>query len=262
MSTENDISPLPASPKRRKSLDAPKAAHLRDPQLRAEAGLFYMTDQSAPTLEQMSQDARFSAVTKKTLERWSIDDKWVERRAEFFKKWTARAMDRMGTEICKLRQRDLGDLETIRTKALEWLADAEIQPRSWEGVAKVLMEASDKRTILAEAIGQELMPSTTKAEIKPEDVGTNSAELQLAAKSILAHRRAALAGVSATPIGRDAGVVVADVALDLSVNQDGAVPQVHDVEVLLSSTAGGERPPLSLGLGDEDDEDADEDEQP
>lgn len=169
---------------------APIGALTRDPKLRAEAGIFYMTDQNGPTLEEMSKDQRFAKVSLKTLERWSKEDKWVERRSIFFQTWAARARERIGTELCRLRQRDLADLETVRALALDRLNDEMVLPKSWEGVAKILLEATEHRDRIATAIGVELMPGQgEQKQVTPEDVGASPEELQLAAKEILRHRR-------------------------------------------------------------------------
>jgi hypothetical protein len=143
-----------------------------------------------PTLEEMSKDPRFAKVTQKTLERWSKEDQWVERRSAFFSAWKSRAKERLGTELCRLRQRDLADLETIRSLALEKLTDEMVMPKSWEGVAKILLEATEHRDRIATAVGAELMPGQgEQKQLRPEDVGASSEELQLAAKEILRHRR-------------------------------------------------------------------------
>jgi hypothetical protein len=172
-------------------LPLPSPAKRGDPRLRAEAGIYYMTHDT-PTLEEMSQDPRFSNVTLKTLERWSKDDQWVERRAAFFQAWKQRANQRLGTELCRLRQRDLADLETVRSLALEKLNDGLLEPKSWEGVAKILLDATEHRDRIAAAIGNELMPGQSEQkQLRPEDVGATSEELKIAAREILRHRREA-----------------------------------------------------------------------
>jgi hypothetical protein len=201
MSGSNDMKSTlaEATPTTKPRTKAPTGALTRDPRLRAEAGIYYMTNQD-PTLEEMSQDPRFSKVALKTLERWCKEDKWVERRSAFFQAWSARAKERLGTELCRLRQRDLADLETVRALALEKMNDEMVTPKSWEGVAKILLEATEHRDRIATAIGQELMPGPgEQKQIRPEDVGASPEELQLAAKEILRHRRESMRLTIAAP---------------------------------------------------------------
>ena len=173
---------------------APKKSLSRDPKLRAEAGLAYMTDPAALSIDALHKDTRFASVSKKTLERWSKEDRWVERREAFFEEWAERARQRLGSEFCRMRQRDLADLESLRTLALSHLTDEAVKPKSWEGVAKVLLEATVHRERIAQAVGDEIDPRAgaprgalaAASEAEPEQTPE---ELDVAMRAILQARR-------------------------------------------------------------------------
>lgn len=220
-----------------------------DANLRAAAGIYYMTDESAPTLEVMSRDARFNSVALKTLERWCKDDQWVERRSAFLQKWKDRANARIGTELCRIRQRDLADLEMLRDMAIEKLNDDLTMPKSWEGVAKILLEATEHRDRIASAIGSELMPTHggEQPALTAQDVGVAPEELQLAAKAILQQRREALriaaGGLSGLHASPPAPVVTPP------------APVIIETEAV--AVPSEPRPAVSIGVGDEEDDEED-----
>ena len=55
----------------------------RNGRLRLDAGMAYMSDPNCSSIDKLSNDPRFGSVTKRTLERWASEDKWVERRQGF-----------------------------------------------------------------------------------------------------------------------------------------------------------------------------------
>jgi hypothetical protein len=227
----------------------------REPKLRYEAGLVYMTDTKSPTIEQLSKDARFSSLSKKTLERWSKEDKWVERRTAFFEAWAKKAREAMGSKLSQIRQRDLDDLEFIRDRSIELLDDTSgLMPRSWEGVAKIALEATEHRDRIAAAIGAELLPQAIAEQksLTPADVGMLPEELQLAAKVILGHRR---------DVHRQGAGLAADGNV---ISANNVVIDVTPVPVLMpkSAPASAEKQVTlpSIGVGDEYDDEEEDDE--
>ncbi len=168
-----------------------KKAQQRNARLRLDAGLAYMTDPERGSIEQLAGDERFQLVSKRTLERWASEDRWTERRAEWLDEWGKIAKAKIGSALCRQRQDEFEQLIAIRQQALALLADELTQPKSWEGVAKVLLEINKRIEGVAISIGNELMPG------RPGGVRTDSGSTQISdverealTKQILAMRRA------------------------------------------------------------------------
>ena len=178
----------------------------RWPKLRSEAGLIYMTDPRSPSIAEVAKNPKFQGISPTTLERWCNEDRWVERRTQFFEAWQQKAQARIGSELCRIRQRDLSDLEEIRKMALEKLHDPLVMAKSWEGVMKVFLEAMEHRERLTDAIGLELMPPSNepRAAATAADVDILPEEVQIAAREILRSRRAALLAESGIVVEADA----------------------------------------------------------
>lgn len=178
-----------------KVIEMEKKAASKNARLRLDAGLVYMTDQEGMSIDDLSKDERFRGVSKRTLERWSKEDRWVERRSEFFEKWAAIARERLGSQLCQLRQQELTQLEEIQMLAMDKIRSELTGPKSWEGVVKVLLDANRRVESLAAAIGTEIMPGQQQARFGGGGgVQLSEVEKSTLAKQILSMRRDAVRG--------------------------------------------------------------------
>jgi hypothetical protein len=176
----------------------------RNPQLRYDAGLAYMTDPQAPSIERLHRDPRFAKVSKRTLERWCKEDQWVERRQAFFEAWANQARERIGSAQAKARVGAIAALDEVKQMALEKLRYDTVEPKSWEGVARVVVETERMTEELRVAVAGELMPptaaGTVQRQLSAADLNLTPEEVQTAAKAILQQRRAGVRFASAVTI--------------------------------------------------------------
>lgn len=133
--------------------------------LRLDAGLAYMTHPTGTTIEELHADPRFSVVSKRTLERWSSEDMWVERRTEFLQAWAEQAKQRLGTELTKARMQEMKDLQEVREIAMEKIRDEMTAPKSLEGMIKALVEIGKREEAVAVGVAGEMMPGDTQMGI-------------------------------------------------------------------------------------------------
>jgi hypothetical protein len=188
------------------------AKHKRNFRLRIDAGLAYMTHPQGLTLDELAQDPRFARVSKRTLERWSSKDKWVERRQEFVAVWTARAKEKLGTNFMQRRLQELEELEEVGVRLLEALRNDETKPRTLEGVAKVFLDIGRRRDEIVTNVGNELVPGDGERRqvAAPPVPALPPGEAAQLAKELLRIRRSALRA----EIGLDPDAVVVDVMPD------------------------------------------------
>jgi hypothetical protein len=183
-------------------LDLEKKVTAKNARMRLDAGLVYMTDQSGITLDQLANDERFN-VSKRTLERWCKEDRWVERRQEFLENWAAVARGRLGSELCRLRQGELAQLEEIQQLAMEKVRSELTVTKSWEGVVKVLLDTNRRVEALAASIGAEIMPGQATARFGGNSEGgeqLSETEKQSLAKQLLQMRRDAIRRDGGQPV--------------------------------------------------------------
>lgn len=133
--------------------------------LRLDAGLVYMTHPTGTTIEELHKDPRFAVVTARTLERWSSDDKWVERRTEFLQAWAEQAKAKLGTELTKARLQEMSDLQEVRLIAMDKIRDEMTAPKSLEGMIKALVEVGKREESVAVGVANEMMPGNVRMGI-------------------------------------------------------------------------------------------------
>lgn len=168
-----------------------------NPQLRQDAGLTYMTSPEAITVEKLHEDPKFSKLNIQTLRRWCKEDKWVERREQFFVAWADKARDRISSAMAQTRIKQLGILDQIQQQAMNLLSDGDVLPKSWEGVARVAIDAARAGEEIRSVVSAELMPPTAAGtlgpggtkQVLPKDLNLTVEEAQLAAQAILQARR-------------------------------------------------------------------------
>lgn len=162
--------------------------------LRMDAGLAYMTNPDCASLDDLSQDERFRSVSKRTLERWCAEDKWVERRQQFLSRWAEHAKERLGSALSRHRTEEFQQLLRVRELALSKLEDPMLEPKSWEGVAKVLVEINRRIENVAVSVGNEVLPSgLEKQETGPSRL--DPLEREVLRKRLLGLRREKLRAI-------------------------------------------------------------------
>lgn len=157
--------------------------------LRMDAGLVYMTDPDCGSIEQLSTDDRFQSVTKRTLERWCKEDRWVERRQHFLDRWSEHAKERLGSALSRHRTEEFQQLIQVRNLALDKLEDPLLEPKSWEGVAKALIDINRRIENVALSVGNEVLPEGIGAGSDAATGHLSLEEKQTVRKQLLASRR-------------------------------------------------------------------------
>lgn len=127
--------------------------------VRREAGIVFVTDPHGVSVSELHQDPRFQSVPLNVLQDWCTEDRWLERRHEVFEKWRHEVEDRLGSEMAKARIAEIRELHKVRKLALEKLYSPATAAKSWEGVARSLLEINARLEELASSVGREVLPS-------------------------------------------------------------------------------------------------------
>lgn len=89
--------------------------------LRWMAGQIYATNMRGYSITEMKQLPIFQDIHLRTLEAWSLKDKWVENRREVQEKIRVQVENRIATEIAKHRSDQLKTMQTIFDDAIDKL---------------------------------------------------------------------------------------------------------------------------------------------
>lgn len=153
--------------------------------LRVQAAMEYISNPSMPTVADVHADSRFHGVSRRTLERWCLVDRWVERREEFTKAWMDEARSKLGTRLAQERLHELEMLRHLKNLGLGKVEDPMLLPKSWEATVKVILDIAKREDELRQAIGDEVIGSTPSNTLTMGDGKYTDEELLAASKEIL-----------------------------------------------------------------------------
>jgi hypothetical protein len=164
---------------------------------RFAAGMYYTTDLKGTTIERLKRHPMWSKYSLPTLQMWSREDRWVERRRANMKRWQNAIEARIGTEVVKARMKDLEDMRGIYQKMITKLKGKALKAKSYEGMVSALVKLADLMDGWSERLSKEFVP---EAPLGGEDPGISvhrheakptisPAEARVAAKAVMQERR-------------------------------------------------------------------------
>lgn len=148
-------------------------------------------------------------VGKRTVERWSAAGHWTAKRAAFRETVREEVLQKMGTAAIQHRIDELDRIRTIRERGYKLLEDEATLPKSWEGVAKVILEIERRSEELVVAVGSDLVPGSNKpAGLVAAASGApfSDSEKRTVVEALLHRRREELRQMLPAPV--DAGLVI------------------------------------------------------
>jgi len=113
--------------------------------LRKLAELQYVTSQKFVTLEQLNRDEKFKHLSQGTLQFWSIQDQWVEKRKEYFERLKVKLEQKIGNALVQAHYRQLRDLDEISEQMKNMLRRNVVAPKSFEGLVQALLHVEEFR---------------------------------------------------------------------------------------------------------------------
>ena len=138
--------------------------------LREKAGILYKTSSDALGLRDLAAMPELG-VCLSTLQRWCVEDDWVEKRKRFFQGLTAKFEQEIGRQIVNGRVQTLKDMTALFDKSLALTSTMKIEPNSLEGMLGALVRLSKHLDELRQGIGSELVPrdmDTSRPNLKPQ----------------------------------------------------------------------------------------------
>lgn len=188
------------------SKEAFESARGRD-RTRMEAMLLYVTTLENINILSLHKDPRFKPIPIQTFHRWAKDDGWVAKRKGFFGQLYQGLEKRLASTLTQSLYQEVQQLMKIRDLAMTKLTEKDeetgelvLRAKSWEGVAKTLMESNKRLDEIRRMVAIDFLPAGAEAAAKtPEEDSPeavihqyNDEDIQHATKAVLARRRAAI----------------------------------------------------------------------
>lgn len=124
--------------------------------LRTRAVAIYMASSAPDPFEDVMADPSLSVLGAPRLQEWARLDCWDLQRREMQRRVTEQIRLKLLDQVTDMKIRDLEDLGKVIQGAKVLLK--ETPPKSWEGVAKVLLAATNQRAAAMEAVMNRVAP--------------------------------------------------------------------------------------------------------
>lgn len=167
--------------------------------LRVDSALLYVTHMDMLTIEEVHATPPFDTVPLSALKRWAAEDDWEGQREQHVRAWQAEAKRRIASRQAQARVEDLNSLEEMINIGMDKIRSQKVEPRSLEGLMKVVGELFGRREDLREAIGGEFLAPSAAAGLPAAKApaGMDVQTMEAAARAALEVKRAALRGLPA-----------------------------------------------------------------
>lgn len=166
--------------------------------LRARAGIYFMMDQTMPTIEDICAHSEFDEVSLTQMRNWASADRWQEKRREFWEGINAGVRKRIGNKLIERQIKILDDCDLIYKRNLDFLTGddgrAVPQPKSYESLVRAhvyLIKAQSEMTRdMIDVVVPPVTPETVVGDEMPRIVPEFTAEeARVAALAVVQQRR-------------------------------------------------------------------------
>lgn len=199
--------------------------------VRFHAGLFYASNLAGVSIDEMSKMEQFAGVTKRTLERWSAEDRWLEQRRDFQENVKAALTSEIFSKVMDIRRQQVEVMQQLFDDAVSKLlpddANAVVpEVKSYEGLLRAVTRSFESLDRMRDRLAETLIPERALTSgsdgdpiINPIKPVLTLEETTAAARVIVEMRRKAQATVIDDDETDDAdgdgnGSMVVDAVLD------------------------------------------------
>jgi len=173
--------------------------------LRRLAGAYYVTDERGISIRDMHKIEPFSSVSQVTLERWSVEDCWVEERERFFDALTVKVKQKIQEDIQARELLHLQRVEAVLDDLFERVLPGQVkdsdgvittmpapQPGSLEGLVRAIQQMLKSRADLQRTVGAavQVQPGEgAPGEGSTMDTALSVEDLRVATMAVVEARR-------------------------------------------------------------------------
>ena len=160
MSEEEKLSPKEQAIQDALNDKHPKLLKREKTRIRMEAMAAYIEGVDC-SIEDVSKQPEFKGkVSLSELRKWSSEDDWVGKRKRQLSKVKNKIAKAIGDSLATNFKREFMDLHAVREQAVFHLTAGEVKAKSWENVAKVLMQVNERLSYLQQLMNDDVIDET------------------------------------------------------------------------------------------------------
>jgi hypothetical protein len=127
------------------------------PMLRLEAMATYISDVEGCSIAEVHKHPKFKHISWKTFQSWAQEDEWADKRKRQLQKVKNKIAREIGRKLTDNLYREVCDLYELKDMTASMLKGGEVKARSFEGVAKVMMDINRRLSELAQMVNDKVI---------------------------------------------------------------------------------------------------------
>lgn len=160
--------------------------------LRRLAEVQYVTSREGITIEEMAKDELYRGCTQMTLQRWSCEDCWVEKRQKYYEGISQKIQAKIGQGMMREQLRALKEIQTLGAEILTKLRDKQVRVGTYEGLVTAYLKLLDYEGEMQKKVSKEVVHER-EGGVRTDTVKVaatlSEAEARVAVDTILKMRR-------------------------------------------------------------------------
>jgi len=137
--------------------------------LRQLAEVQYTTSQEFITVQELAKDPKFKNLKETTLLRWCAEDRWIDKRQEYFERLKEQLEQKIGTALVRAQYEQLAEMDELASEIKNKLRNNAVSPRSYEGLVKALLGVEEFRRADRIRLAGDMVPASLGGEETPVD---------------------------------------------------------------------------------------------
>ena len=141
----------------------------RNKWLRQLAEVQFITSQDFISLPELAKDPKFSHLKPSTLGTWCAEDRWVDKRQDYFKRLKKQLEQKIGTALVRAQYEQLAEMDALAEDIKTKLREGTIPVRSFEGLVKALLGVEEFRRADRIRLASDMVPESLGGESLSEN---------------------------------------------------------------------------------------------
>lgn len=137
--------------------------------LKQLAEVQYITSQEFITVPELAQDPKFKHLKVSTLHNWCAEDRWIDKRQEYFARLKKQLEQKIGTALVRAQYEQLAEMDELAEDIKDKLRNGSIPVKSFEGLVKALLGVEEFRRADRIRLASDMVPESLGGESLAEN---------------------------------------------------------------------------------------------
>ena len=170
--------------------------------LRRLAEVQYVTSREGITIDEMGRDPLYTDVSRITMQRWSCEDCWVEKRQKYYAGISQKIQAKIGQGMMREQLRALKEIQGLGAEILGKLRDKQVRVGTYEGLVTAYLKILDYENEMQKKVSKEVVHERdggVRTDTVKVAASLSEVEARVAVDTILKMRREQIRAATVAP---------------------------------------------------------------